>query len=94
MKLSPMRHRDSALYQTDTGHLVSAVLDTALEGSSIDVVVFNKDMSRVAPAYECECNCPAHQQHMSSALEEFLQSEELKNICENFDHLSVPRQAS
>ena len=94
MKLTSIRHRDCTLYQTDTGHLVSAVLDTALEGSYIDVVVFNKDTSRVAPAYECECNCPVHQQHMSSALEEFLQSEELKNICENFDHLSVPRQAS
>ena len=94
MKLSPMRHRDCALYQTDTGHLVSAVFNTALEGSSIDVVVFNKDMTRMVPAYEGECNCPVHKQHMSSALEEFLQSEELENICENFDCLSVPYQAS
>ena len=94
MKLTPMSHRDCALYQTDTGHLVSAVLETVLEGSLIYVVVFNKDMTRMALAYEGECNCPVHKQHMSSALKEFLQSEELKNICENFDCLSVPYQAS
>lgn len=94
MKLTPMRHRDCDLYQTNTGHLVSAVFETTSDWSTIEVVVFDKDMTRVAPAYEGECNCPVHKQHMSSALEEFLQSEELKNICENFDRLSVPYQAS
>ena len=92
MKLTPICHRDCDLYQTPTGHLVSAMIATAPDWSTVDIVVLNADLTRKVQAYEGNCDCPAHKVHMQAALADFLQSKELAKICKEFDRRSVPVQ--
>lgn len=92
MNLTSIRHRDCDLYQTPTGHLVSAIIETTPDWSAIKVNVFNADMTRKVQAYEADCGCPIHKVHMQAALTEFLQSKELAKICKDFDRRSVPVQ--